>query len=65
MKILRKIIDWKNLEKHGGNIYEGVCFSEVARLMSKYCNGTLKRLQHKLFPKKSFEKTVYVLPVFL
>ena len=47
MKMLRKIIDGKNLEISRENVYEGVSFSKVTNRQCSDCNFAIKIAHHR------------------
>ena len=58
MKMLRKIIDGKNLEISQENVYEGVSFSKVTNLLCSDCNFSIKQLITDTFWNMYQELTV-------
>ena len=49
MKVLRKIVDCKNLEISQENVYDGKMFNKFTNLQYTDYNSTVKRLLHRFF----------------
>ena len=72
MKMLRKVIDGKNLEISRENVHEGVSFSKVTNLQCSDCNFAIKIAHRRYFweyvpktgclKKKYFENKIYAGP---